>query len=636
MVTIKDFFHHPFIARLRKIPKRVYIGASLMIIVGGYVYFFVVPKSLTLNYAVERSCMRNFTFFPDLSQTIRNDSFALQHEGGFGLWGARLVATRTCVEPSSQPTPGTVVVASAPFGGQLLRSHFSVTTPEPPKVDAAIFDQVIPIGKPLVVQLTQPDVIHNYSLKVGTETAPCIEVDVTAVACDVQDLQLKQGAIYSLELYRQFAGGVSTTIAKKQIHTLTATSIKKSSVKNKQTIYTRPKTLHLITDKSLAHAEVRIAEKGKSNPIGLKTTVEGKDITVQLEKELPREKHFELVVTALEATDGSTLAAPYKLSFYTSGGPKVVGVNIGRSGIDRSATIVVTFDQQLSSDQGLGRLATITGANASVTRRGNQVIYTLQSVPLCRSFTLSIAKGILSKYDIKSDTSWSYTSRTTCHTVSVYGYSVRGSALLAYNFGASGPVTLYVGAIHGNEPSSSSLMQAWISDLEANPSLYSGRRVVVVPTINPDGVASGTRTNARGVNLNRNFPTDNWVKDINDTDGSHKGGGGSKPLSEPEARALANLTTSLRPRLLVSFHAIGSLVVGDPGGYSAGYAARYASMVGYRNATGQGGTFDYDITGAYEDWTYAKQGIPSMVVELGSYSGVSFSYHREAIRAMLR
>jgi len=92
----------------------------------------------------------------------------------------------------------------------------------------------------------------------------------------------------------------------------------------------------------------------------------------------------------------------------------------------------------------------------------------------------------------------------------------------------------------------------------------------------------------------------------------------------------------LHPRLLLSFHAVGSLVTGDPGGYSAGYAAKYASMVGYSDTTySSGGGFDYDITGAYETWTTTKQGIPSMVVELGSYGYYSFSHHQAALRAML-
>ena len=56
---------------------------------------------------------------------------------------------------------------------------------------------------------------------------------------------------------------------------------------------------------------------------------------------------------------------------------------------------------------------------------------------------------------------------------------------------------------------------------------------------------------------------------------------------------------------MLSYHAVGSLV-GDQG-LLGRFAAKYANMVGYRNATGQStGTFDYDITGSYEDWTIQK------------------------------
>jgi len=59
-------------------------------------------------------------------------------------------------------------------------------------------------------------------------------------------------------------------------------------------------------------------------------------------------------------------------------------------------------------------------------------------------------------------------------------------------------------------------------------------------------------------------------------------------------------------------------------------------MVGYSDTTySLNGGFDYNITGAYEDWTASKQGIPSMVIELGSYGYYSFSHHQAALRAML-
>ena len=37
--------------------------------------------------------------------------------------------------------------------------------------------------------------------------------------------------------------------------------------------------------------------------------------------------------------------------------------------------------------------------------------------------------------------------------------------------------------------------------------------ILFIPCLNPDGMALGTRTNANGVDLNRNFPTKNWGED---------------------------------------------------------------------------------------------------------------------------
>lgn len=509
--------------------------------------------------------------------------------------------------------------------------------PPPPAAAASNgLDKPLSATKPLVIKLAGRDVISIYQLRIGDKVSACRPMQSAAVECEVAALGMSQGAEYDLQILRGFKGQKPVVTLQKHITTLTATTIIDGSIKPGDTVYARPTELLFTADKDLAKAEAALVEEGGTEKASVTTTAQGRTIKIALEKELPREKSYVLTLQAVDAADGSSLAEPYVVPFTTSGGPKVVSVSAGKSGVATNARIVVTFDQTLSDKQDITKFANITGGAATISRSGNQITYTLQGLPLCTPFTLNVVKGLESNYDIASAVGWSYTSRTICHTTAVYGYSVKGRPLVAYYFGTSGPVTMYVGAIHGNEPSSSGLMKAWIDDLEASPDLYTDRRIVVIPTINPDGVAAGTRTNARGVNLNRNFPTDGWVKDINDTDGTHPGGGGSEPLSEPEAKALAAITTSLRPRLLLSFHAVGSLVVGDPGGYSAGYAAKYASMVGYRNATGQGGTFDYDITGAYEDWTYAKQGIPSMVIELGSYSYYNFPYHRAALRAMLQ
>jgi len=69
--------------------------------------------------------------------------------------------------------------------------------------------------------------------------------------------------------------------------------------------------------------------------------------------------------------------------------------------------------------------------------------------------------------------------------------------------------------------------------------------VVVAPATNPDGLAAGRRTNARGVDLNRNFDTRN-----RQAIRRH----GPKPLSEPEARFIAELIDRYRPARIVTIH----------------------------------------------------------------------------------
>ena len=60
---------------------------------------------------------------------------------------------------------------------------------------------------------------------------------------------------------------------------------------------------------------------------------------------------------------------------------------------------------------------------------------------------------------------------------------------------------LVVGSIHGNETAGHAVV-ARLRELEPPP----GVQLWIVRTVNPDGALIGTRQNARGVDLNRNFP----------------------------------------------------------------------------------------------------------------------------------
>ena len=137
----------------------------------------------------------------------------------------------------------------------------------------------------------------------------------------------------------------------------------------------------------------------------------------------------------------------------------------------------------------------------------------------------------------RTDTSTVLSSRT-------FGYSVRHHALRAYEMGSRSAdrTVVFIGAMHGNETAGSTVISALMAGKPIR-----GIHLWAVRRDNPDGVLNGTRRNAHGVDLNRNFPT-KWKRLF----GNYNSG--PRPASEPETRSLMRFLNRIDPDYVVTMH----------------------------------------------------------------------------------
>lgn len=135
-----------------------------------------------------------------------------------------------------------------------------------------------------------------------------------------------------------------------------------------------------------------------------------------------------------------------------------------------------------------------------------------------------------------------------------YGVSVLGTTL-RYIPCLGKCRLLVVAAIHGEEPDTTFLLSRSLRAFRSN-----FNSVAFVLCANPDGVALGTRGNANGVDLNRNFATSNWSADKTPSRSVLEAprdtllSPGTSAGSEPETRALVSLVEKLDPESIVSMH----------------------------------------------------------------------------------
>jgi protein MpaA len=153
----------------------------------------------------------------------------------------------------------------------------------------------------------------------------------------------------------------------------------------------------------------------------------------------------------------------------------------------------------------------------------------------------------------------------------VLGRSYDGRRIVAIHAGdGRGPRVLVVGAIHGTELAGIPVARALERSRARAPDVW------VVPNLNPDGAARGTRQNGRGVDLNANWSSQ-WHGGGRPGDVYYPGPG---PFSERETQIARALILRIRPQVTIWYHQHLDLVWAW--GPSTAAGRRYARAAGMR------------------------------------------------------
>lgn len=158
--------------------------------------------------------------------------------------------------------------------------------------------------------------------------------------------------------------------------------------------------------------------------------------------------------------------------------------------------------------------------------------------------------------------------------------------------------TLIIGVFHGDEPQGKYLIDEYLK-------INNAKGLLFIPCLNPDGLQLGKRTNANGVDLNRNFPTKNWeLTEKNEFFGGMSAG------SEIETRFLIDTIDEFKPELILTLHAPYKVVNYD--GPAKEISEKISQIINYPVEESIG----YPTPGSFGTYAGIERQIPAITLEL--------------------
>lgn len=156
---------------------------------------------------------------------------------------------------------------------------------------------------------------------------------------------------------------------------------------------------------------------------------------------------------------------------------------------------------------------------------------------------------------------------------------------------------LIIGVFHGDEWQGEYFINSYLK----NSKEPKKNEVYYIPRLNNNA----ERKNKRGVDLNRNFPTKNWIKSVN-----NDYFGGEKPNSEIETKFLVDLIDKNDFSAIITLHAPYKVINYD--GPALELAQKIQKFINYKITSDIG----YPTPGSFGTYCGIERNIPTITLEI--------------------
>lgn len=166
---------------------------------------------------------------------------------------------------------------------------------------------------------------------------------------------------------------------------------------------------------------------------------------------------------------------------------------------------------------------------------------------------------------------------------------------------------LIIGVVHGDEPQGKFLIENYLSSLRGEQRRSNPKnKLIFIPCLNPDGLELKTRQNSNEIDINRNFPTKNWVREPFASEYY----GGEKAASEIETKFVTDIISSYSVDIILTFHAPYKVVNYD--GPAEEIAQEISKIINYPVQKDIG----YPTPGSFGTYAGVERNIPIITLEL--------------------